>query len=101
MTSKYKIHHAALRDLLAESGMDDCRIASLLAGCYGSYEYMEASYGITIERSLRVVQSFGELAKFINNEHDTDLDARDIASIMREAWESFEQDDYWNVHHNL
>lgn len=96
-----KIHNNALRDLLSEAGMDDCRIASLLAGCYGNYAYAEDSYGISVERSRRVVESFAELAEWINKEHDTDLSSRDVAKIMVEAWDDFEQADYWNSHHDL
>ena len=75
--------------------MDDCRVLSLLAGCFGNQPYAEASYGISQEHSRRVIAGLSDLADWTNEDHGTTLTANDVAAVLRGAWDDFEASDPW------
>jgi len=93
-TAKLAVPAPVKRDVLSEAGLDDCRIVSLLAGCYGSYAYMEASYGVTTERCALVMRGVNEMPDFIKEEHGVDVTVQDVLAIMREAWDAIEE--HWD-----
>lgn len=82
------------RHIAAEAGPRECEVVSLLRGCYGSLEYMEANYGFTSEYIQHVLNGISEAVEWISDEYDIDLQEGDIIDIMveyadrhSEAWD--------------
>lgn len=78
--------------ILAELDATDCRIASLLAGAYGSMAYVEDSYGYTIKRQEQAVgtQQLDEMIQYVEEETGHKLDVQDLLAVMLWAHERYE-----------
>ena len=77
--------------ILAETGIDDCRIVSLLAGCFGNHAWMQESYGVTIDRCRLVMEGVEEMPQFVKDETGQDMTVKEILAVMREANDSIEE----------
>jgi hypothetical protein len=77
---------------MSEVDATDCRIASLLAGAYGSMAYCEDSYGYTIARQERAVGSAAltEMIEWVAEETGLTVDAQDVLAVMLWAHGRFE-----------
>lgn len=74
----------ANRQLIADFTALDALVAELLAGCYGSFDYMEVEYGITRAHCARLSEYVAEQA-----EHHG-VHKREVWAALREAADDLE-----------
>jgi hypothetical protein len=73
--------------VLADVSYHDCRIVDLLAGCYGSRDYMAHSYGITAQAVDYVMRQINEMPEYILSEYGFVVTTQQVIAIMRDAFD--------------
>jgi hypothetical protein len=86
------VNVAARYAILSEMNATDCEIVSLLAGAYGSREYVEHEYGFTITRQDRACgeATLAEMITFVKEETGADVTSQDILAVMMWAHDRYQ-----------